>query len=123
MKFEINSAELLSYLESIGKVFNSKYEVFESESYYQFDENCVAIDSYVDRTRVLIIKELLSASTLELMRRLAIYVGKLIAVKLLVLRNTRIHSLSIFFGLCCSSSVYIYNAITGTSSYPIPDLV
>lgn len=59
-------------------------------------------------------------STQELIRRLALYTGQVQATLLRVLRNARIHSLSIFFGLCCSRSGYIFEAITGSSSHPIP---
>ena len=66
------------------------------------------------------IDALYTASTKELIRRLALYTGQVQATLFRVLRNTRIHSLSIFFGLCCSRSGYIFEAITGSSSHPIP---
>ena len=63
---------------------------------------------------------LFSGSIKELLRRMAQYTGLVQSTLFNVLRNTRIHSLSIFFGLCCSSSGYIFEAITGTSSHPVP---
>lgn len=72
------------------------------------------------RTLNVSITKFLNASTCELIRRLAKYVGLLAKTKYLVLRNTIIHLLSLFFGLCCSSPGLIFNAITGTSSYPFP---
>ncbi len=66
------------------------------------------------------IEALFSGSTKQLLRRLAFYTGQKLSTLFRVLRNTRIHSFSIFFGLCCSSSSYIFEAITGTSSHPIP---
>lgn len=61
-----------------------------------------------------------NSSTQELIRRMALYTGQIQSTLFRVLRNTRIHSLSIFFGLCCSRSGYIFEAITGTSSHPVP---
>ncbi len=86
------------------------------------DEYCISDDNIFEKQLLheITVKIDFSASVKELMRRLAIYTGLLLSTLFRVLRNTRIHSLSIFFGLCCSRSGYIFEAITGTSSHPIP---
>ncbi len=128
---ELNWMEKLTYdvsrehvlksegIENYGVIaFNLLVEKFPVND-FAFD---VEYESTKERLTVLTqtLYELINASTRELMRRLTIYASQLTTVKLSVLRNTRIHSLSIFFGLCCSSSGYIFDAITGASSYPCP---
>jgi hypothetical protein len=178
MKFVVSSTELLSHLQAISRVINSKNRVpdfennlFNSDSYslsrfekYEFsfsekysDYNFLLkllvpynkelrtskyekendrpytqhqvkfekaeIFSYKEEkdnlTQLLDFKSFYSGSIKQIQHQLAIYTGLLQSTLFRVLRNTRIHSLSIFFGLCCSSSGYIFNAITGTSSHPV----
>ncbi len=179
MKFVVSSTELLSHLQAISKVINSKnnlpildnfllylkgntlntsdkcvfkfnekfndynfllkllvpynkelrtskYEKETDRTYvqHQFEfelAKCYSIKEEKDKlTRTIDLKSFLSGSTKQLLSRLALYIGQKLSTLLRVLRNTRIHSFSIFFGLCCSSSSYIFEAITGTSSHPNP---
>jgi len=104
----------------------SKYEKEKDRPYAQYLVKFTNADNYLVKeekdtlTRLLDFKSFLSGSIKQLNRQLAIYTGQLQSTLFRVLRNTRIHSLSIFFGLCCSSSGYIFNAISGASSHPIP---
>ena len=66
------------------------------------------------------LESLFTGSVKQLQYQLAICNGLIQSTIFRVLRNARIHTLSIFFGLCCSSSGYIFNAISGVSSHPIP---
>jgi hypothetical protein len=119
MKFVVSSTELLEHLIGIDRcrkllddcINEGNLDVFENEGLKEY---------YTPAPRYVKIKILLSGSVKELMRRLAIYTGQIQSTLFRVLRNTRIHSLSIFFGLCCSRSGYIFEAISGTSSYPVP---
>lgn len=179
MKFVVSSTELLSHLQAISRVINSKNSLpildnfllnikgntlnISDKYVYNFNEKfsdynfllkllvpynkelrtskyekekdrpyvqhqvefefaeCYSIKEEKDNlTRTIDLKSFLSGSTKQLMRRLAIYTGQIQSTLFRVLRNTRIHSLSIFFGLCCSRSGYIFEAITGTSSHPVP---
>lgn len=118
---------LLKILVSNNKELRiSKYEKEDDRPYLQHqvtfeNADCYSIKEEKDKlTRLLDFKSFLSGSIKQLNRQLAIYTGQLESTLFRVLRNTRIHSLSIFFGLCCSSSGYIFNAISGASSHPIP---
>lgn len=71
-------------------------------------------------TQKLDFRTFLTGSIKQLMRQMLVCIGQIQSNLFSVLRNTRIHSLSIFFGLCCSRSGYIFEALAGTSSHPIP---
>ena len=122
MKFVGNSTELLSHLQAISRVIDFKNLKFDEDSllaYIEVDE----LTTIKKQPRFLFFHYFLSGSVKELMRRLALYTGQVLSTLFRVLRNTRIHSLSIFFGLCCSRSGYIFEAITGASSHPVPVMV
>ncbi len=95
-------------IDIISKLLDTTYCYYDEDLYEQEEYAQVKIDA------------LYTKSTKELLRRLALYTGQMLSTLFRVLRNTRIHSLSIFFGLCCSCSGYIFEAITGTSSHPVP---
>ena len=122
MKFVGNSTELMSHLQAISRVIDFKNLKFDEDSllaYIEVDE----LTTIKKQPRFLFFHYFLSGSVKELMRRLALYTGQVLSTLFRVLRNTRIHSLSIFFGLCCSRSGYIFEAITGASSHPVPVMV
>lgn len=104
----------------------SKYEKQNESTYLNTltltDEYRIFDDNILEKhlSDEITVKIEFSASVKELVRRLALYTGQVLSTLFRVLRNTRIHSLSIFFGLCCSRSGYIFEAIAGTSSHPVP---
>ena len=119
MKFVADSTELLSHLQAISKVIDFKNIKFDEDrilAYIGVDD----LTTIKKQPHFLFFQYFLSGSVIALLRRLAFYTGQKLSTLFRVLRNTRIHSFSIFFGLCCSSSSYIFEAITGTSSHPIP---
>ena len=117
MKFVIDPDLMHEFFEAISKPL--KRNIVDGTYAYVDNLNLGYCEYKIAHNNVNI-EKLLSASTRELMRRLIIYTTRLTSVKLTALRNTCIHSLSIFFGLCCSSSGYIFDAITGNSSHPCP---
>jgi len=104
----------------------SRYDKQTESGYFNTitstDEYRISDDNIFEKQllKEITVKIEFSASVKELMRRLALYTGQILSTLYRILRNARIHTLSIFFGLCCSSSGYIFNAITGTCSHPIP---
>lgn len=104
----------------------SKYEKEKEQYFGKYKTNITSAESsqtentIATQAQKLDFSKFLSGSTKQLIRLLAIYIGRIQSNLFKVLRNTRIHTLSIFFGLCCSRSGYIFEAITGTSSHPIP---
>jgi hypothetical protein len=119
MKFVVSSTMLLEHLQAISRIVDPKDLKFDEDyliSYVEVNETT----TIKKQPRSLYFHYFLSGSIKQLIRQLAIYTGQILSTLLRVLRNTRIHSLSIFFGLCCSRSGYIFEAITGTSSHPNP---
>ena len=104
----------------------SKYETENTPAYKQFILSSTELideseyNSKSDRTQKFSFSFFYSGSTRQLLRNLAVYTGHELSTLFRVLRNTLIHSLSIFFGLCCSCSGYIFDAISGTSTHPVP---
>lgn len=104
----------------------SKYEKEKDQYFGKYKTNIKRTESLqtenliAKQTQKLDFSKFLSGYTKQLIRLLAIYIGRIQSNLFKVLRNTRIHSLSIFFGLCCSRSGYIFEAITGASSHPVP---
>lgn len=104
----------------------SKYETENTPAYKQFILSSAELIDETERKpqskpyKNLNNKYLYSGSTKQLLHNLAIFTGHEMSTLFRVLRNTLIHSLSIFFGLCCSCSGYIFDAITGTCSHPVP---
>lgn len=104
----------------------SKYETENTPAYKQFILSSAELIDETERKpqskpyKNLNNKYLYSGSTKQLLHNLAIFTGHEMSTLFRVLRNTLIHSLSIFFGLCCSCSGYIFDAITGTSTHPVP---
>jgi len=103
----------------------SKYDKKEDLSYQHLlndNTDYYPENSIVEKTQLVenSVSIHYSGSVKQLLHQLAIYSGRMLSTLFRVLRNTRIHSLSIFFGLCCSCSGYIFEAITGTSSHPVP---
>jgi len=104
----------------------SKYETENTHAYKQFILSSAELIDETERKpqsklyKNLNNKYLYSGSTKQLLHNLAIFTGHEMSTLFRVLRNTLIHSLSIFFGLCCSCSGYIFDAITGTCSHPVP---
>ncbi len=104
----------------------SKYETENTPAYKQFILSSAELIDETERKpqskpyKNLNNKYLYSGSTKQLLHNLAIFTGHELSTLFRVLRNTLIHSLSIFFGLCCSCSGYIFDAISGTSTHPVP---
>ena len=104
----------------------SKYETENTPAYKQFILSSAELIDETERKpqskpyKNLNNKYLYSGSTKQLLHNLAIFTGHEMSTLFRVLRNTLIHSLSIFFGLCCSCSGYIFDAISGTSTHPVP---
>ena len=104
----------------------SKYETENTPAYKQFILSSAELLDETERKpqskpyKNLNNKYLYSGSTKQLLHNLAIFTGHEMSTLFRVLRNTLIHSLSIFFGLCCSCSGYIFDAISGTSTHPVP---
>lgn len=129
-KQKLNSNEFNSLLrlvfESPDDLTLSQYETVNSPGYDQFLESIIELATWLD-TDVKSEKPqknnysfFYSGSTRQLLHNLAVYIGHELSTLFRVLRNTLIHSLSIFFGLCCSCSGYIFDAISGTSTHPVP---
>lgn len=110
----------------------SKYEKKKDNFYTKYKSNFRSPDRFpiVESTVMPIVKPIqklrldfspyLTGSINQLIRQMAICIKHIQSNLFSVLRNTRIHTLSIFFGLCCSRSGYIFEALAGTSSHPIP---
>jgi hypothetical protein len=116
-KLKKNKIENLSISKYDKKVDLSYHHLLTNSADSYFPENSIVEKTKLDEDSINI---KFSGSVKELLSRLAHYTGQILSTLFRVLRNTRIHSLSIFFGLCCSRSGYIFEAITGTSSYPVP---
>ena len=129
-KNKINYDELNIFLKLRGynnkDLSISKYETENTPAYKQFILSSAELIDETERKpqskpyKNLNNKYLYSGSTKQLLHNLAIFTGHEMSTLFRVLRNTLIHSLSIFFGLCCSCSGYIFDAITGTSTHPVP---
>ena len=129
-KNKINYDELNIFLKLRGynnkDLSISKYETENTPAYKQFILSSAELIDETERKpqskpyKNLNNKYLYSGSTKQLLHNLAIFTGHELSTLFRVLRNTLIHSLSIFFGLCCSCSGYIFDAITGTSTHPVP---
>lgn len=115
MEFLINSTELLESLIESGRIVDIKNENFVYDNELEY----YVLQDIIYRWNLEVEKQF-SNSTRELLRRLSSYLSKAIATFLNRTNSQLYLELSIFFGLCCSSSCFIFNAITGTSSYPIP---
>ena len=119
MKFRVSSTELLKHLEEISSV-KKQDEDTVNEAYLDLIYSLEICVFQLPNARYVKIYIQLSGSVKELIRRLSLYTEQIQSILFRVLRNARIHSLSIFFGLCCSRSGYIFSAITGSSSHPAP---
>jgi hypothetical protein len=115
MKFIASCTELLSHLQAISRVIDLKSEHFE------FDEiqECYVLQQELGERNIKV-ENLFGHSVCQLIRLLLAYLSSIIALLFRQSNTLLYRELSIFFGLCCSSSGYIFNAITGTSSHPIP---
>ena len=103
----------------------SQYEILNTSDNLQFlssilEQADLVEDVKSNKPKKFNYRFLYSGSTKQLLHNLAIFTGHEMSTLFRVLRNTLIHSLSIFFGLCCSCSGYIFDAISGTSTHPVP---
>jgi hypothetical protein len=115
MKFIATSTELLSHLQAIRRVIELK------NNHFEFDQvqECFILQQKTGKRNIKV-ENLFSHSVCILIRRLLVYLSGIIDLLIRQSNTLLYRELSIFFGLCCSSSGYIFNAITGTSSHPIP---
>lgn len=102
------------YEKKKDRLYN-KYQI-KFKSTVSFHKN----EALTTQTQKLEFRTFLTGSIKQLMRQMLVCMGHIQSNLFSVLRNTRIHTLSIFFGLCCSRSGYIFEALAGTSSHPIP---
>lgn len=129
MKFVVSSTELLSHLQAISNNFNSKdFNQRLEELYYKNLEQFELAADYayqliIDKPTETEINELKKGAIKELLRRLSLYLSNNTASQLLRTQNSIYSEISLFFGLCCSRPSYIFSAISGTSSHPVPATV
>ena len=127
MKFVVDSTALLENLQALSRIVDSKdFHQKLEDLYYQ---NIEKLDfEYLDYASQLLIakpsetqiNELRKGAIKELLRRLSLYLSNNTATQLLRTQNSIYSGISLFFGLCCSRPSYIFSAITGTSSHPVP---
>ena len=132
MKFIVSSTVLMAHLKAIGrkidtKKFHPKLDEFVSNcgghkfikvgDNYKFPAGTPVLQT------ALLVKALRKGSLKELLRRMAMYMQQIVSTQFALSRKTKFESLTLFFGLCCSSPTYIFNAIFGNSYYPVPSFL
>jgi len=126
MKFVVSSTLLLEHLQAISRIvepkdFHQKLEdlYYQNLEQFEFDAN-YPYQLIIDKPTETKINELRKGAIKELLRRLSLYLSNNTATQLLHTQNSIYSGISLFFGLCCSRPSYIFSAITGTSSHPVP---
>lgn len=127
MKFVVSSEELLKHLIATGRIIPGANK--EPDNFADLEvilSSASVVEDYAATCRSAVasrIEELFSASTRELMRRLAKYTDQKVSTQFLRLRKSFFRSITLLFGLCCSSSTYIFNAIFGVHATRIPSIL
>ncbi len=106
----------------IGEIENHEPKGYGHIAYYlllnEFDLRGIT-DSDL-RCVLVYLNKVLKASIKAILRDLALYLSKFVNNQYAHLNKAFKHFFSIFFGLCCSSPGYIYDAFSTTSSHPCP---
>lgn len=117
----------MTYLAAIGRTTPEADKPMDS--YIDISEILATVDllEFYSKCQLVLravrIEKLFSASTRELMRRLAKYTDQKVSTQFLRLRNSLSRSITLLFGLCCSSPTYIFNAIFGVHATRIPSIL